>query len=235
MTYSIIPPILVILSVIGILLFLMKKAPKVASLREVKDSEITGTGEKISPETKKGLISKDRFLVLMEKVTRRFKITFIRLENKFSSWNENIKKRRKQGGNVPGEPVADGGKEEVTVDQEKMPVAPMTNHIPEERRFEGAKRRKIYIGGEKTARPMVSEKIVAPRKAELKNRLERILIERIAANPKDIEAYERLGEYYFEIGNLEYSKDCFKQVIRLDSGNQNARSKMRSLENLLRR
>lgn len=67
---------------------------------------------------------------------------------------------------------------------------------------------------------------------QLKGRLEKLLIERIAANPKDIEAYERLGEYYFDIGNLTHSKECFKQIVKLDRNNINARAKLRKLESM---
>ncbi len=89
---------------------------------------------------------------------------------------------------------------------------------------------------EKIIRPIISDKIAVPRiKPEIKNRLERILIERIASNPKDTEAYERLGEYYFEIENYEHSKECFKQVVKLDPINMNAKDKMRKLERLLSR
>ena len=61
------------------------------------------------------------------------------------------------------------------------------------------------------------------------------LIDRIAANPKDIEAYERLGEYYLEIENWNYAKECFKQVLKLNPRNIGARSRMRKLERILSR
>ena len=85
---------------------------------------------------------------------------------------------------------------------------------------------------EKPVKPMVSEKVATP-KTEIRDRLEELLIERIAANPKDIEAYERLGEYYLEIENFEFAKECFKQVIRLNPSNRNVRYKMKKLERLL--
>ena len=80
----------------------------------------------------------------------------------------------------------------------------------------------------------IKEKIeIAQNTAEKKDLFEKILIERIAANPKDIEAYERLGEYYMEIENWNYAKECFKQVLRLNPSSTNVRSKMRELERLL--
>jgi tetratricopeptide (TPR) repeat protein len=93
---------------------------------------------------------------------------------------------------------------------------------------------------EKRERKVVAAKIdgkaIKPKmKAEMKDRLEEILIERIALNPKDIEAYERLGEYYMEIENFEFAKECFKQVIKLDPTNKNVKYKMRRLEYVLGR
>ena len=79
---------------------------------------------------------------------------------------------------------------------------------------------------------MVSEKVAKP-KTEIKDRLEELLIERIAANPKDIEAYERLGQYYMEIENYEFGKECFKQVVKLSPTNRNAKYALKKLERLL--
>ncbi len=67
----------------------------------------------------------------------------------------------------------------------------------------------------------------------MKDRLEELLIERIAANPKDLEAYERLGQYYMEIKGYTDAKECFKQVIKLDPGNRNAKYRLKRLETLL--
>jgi len=80
---------------------------------------------------------------------------------------------------------------------------------------------------------MAVKKEESESKAEKKDLFEKILIDRIASNPKDIEAYERLGEYYLEIENWEYAKECFKQVIKLNPRSINARSRMRKLERIL--
>ena len=91
-----------------------------------------------------------------------------------------------------------------------------------------------FTNEEKIIKPMISDRVVSPQgRSEIKDRLEELLIERIAANPKDIEAYERLGEYYMEIKSYEFAKECFKQVIKLDPLNRNVKYKMRRLEHLL--
>ena len=102
MTYSIIPPILVILSLIGIILFLLKKAPQLSVLgRREREQKILlpqrvfeeDTNQK-SEEKKRNF--RHRFLLILEKVTRRFKVVFLKLENIFTSWNESIRRKRRQ-------------------------------------------------------------------------------------------------------------------------------------------
>lgn len=236
MTYSIIPPILVILSVIGIILFLMKKAPRVAKLKErtdvIKKEYAGGSSDPAETGARQGRV-KHFFLLLLEKITKKFKVRLLRLENIFSVWNESLRKRRNKHASMTG-----SGSFGELAKKENFEKTSDENWRQRETRGEKTMNSEVRKGADtkndRSVRPMISEKIIVPKnRAELKNRLEKLLIERIAVNPKDIEAYERLGEYYFEVGNLEYSKECFKQVIKLDSNSPNARSKMRRLENLL--
>lgn len=94
-------------------------------------------------------------------------------------------------------------------------------------------------------RPTVSQKITQPEEKEseateteetlpeVKTQLEDILVERIAANPRDLEAYERLGEYYMEQGNVQDAKECYRQVLRLSPVHRLAKIKIRRLEKML--
>ncbi len=59
------------------------------------------------------------------------------------------------------------------------------------------------------------------------------LIDRIAKNPKDAPAYEELGDYYMEGGNLSDAKACYRQVIKLSPLNREVKEKVRRLERLL--
>jgi tetratricopeptide (TPR) repeat protein len=93
-------------------------------------------------------------------------------------------------------------------------------------------RARSYFGG----RPMISDEVTLPQKKGEKDKYEQVLIERIALNPKDIEAYERLGDYYMDNENLDDAKECFKQVLRLSPLSRRARFRMRRIEkNLSRR
>jgi lipoprotein NlpI len=81
---------------------------------------------------------------------------------------------------------------------------------------------------------MVGESVTMPQQISLKekNKLEDALIKRIAINPRDIEAYERLGDYYLESNNFQDSLECFKQVLRLSPTHHKARLRIRRLERM---
>jgi tetratricopeptide (TPR) repeat protein len=89
---------------------------------------------------------------------------------------------------------------------------------------------------EKNDRPMVSEKIIKePRRVSLMrdDAYETSLIERIALNPRDVEAYEILGDYYIDRKNFSDAKDCYKQVLKLNPMSRGAKMRMRRLERVL--
>jgi tetratricopeptide (TPR) repeat protein len=242
MLYLIIPPILIVFSLIGIILFIAKKAPKAARLAEKEklkfydeESEKHGIQEPSFGKSEKNETeSKHRTLLILEKIVQAFKSVFLKMGNKSARWSESIREKRKKGmeqkptseiQNVDGDSVLpEAGGEQGYWDEIKK--GEETIEKKPEMTGEG---RKVEV------RPFVSQKAAMPRSLpERKNLLEKILIERIAANPKDVEAYERLGEYYAEVASWKDAKECFKQVLKLDPGNRNVRSKMRKLERILK-
>jgi tetratricopeptide (TPR) repeat protein len=256
MLYQIIPPILVILSVIGIIIFLIKKTPeinrleKAEQLKEARESyglpdgansfsQKESVGSKLATKTKQGV------LVFLEKLVKRFRIIFLKVENGLKNLGEGIRQKRSSKINESissRENEKNPTIEEISTARE----AEVLDGIMTKNKNDDSKRKNIRerLGlkqkekqeevEEKFFRPFVSDHVVVPkRRRETKSRLEELLIERIAANPKDIEAYERLGEYYLEVKNLEHSKECFKQVLRLNPANHNARYKIRKLEKIL--
>jgi len=54
-------------------------------------------------------------------------------------------------------------------------------------------------------------------------------IDLIARDPRNIEAYRRLGFMYCEQGNKEDAKNCFKQVLKLNPDDLEVISKMKEL------
>ena len=55
----------------------------------------------------------------------------------------------------------------------------------------------------------------------------------IAKNPKDFQAYEKLGDYYMDNGNIKDAKECYRQVLRLSPANREVKMKIRRLEKML--
>jgi hypothetical protein len=252
MLYSIIPPIIVVLSLIGIIVFLAKKAPQVALLEDsdgIKGGSIDGNEKRsflkriFRLNDAEGGSLKHGFLFFLEKFTRKLRVLFLRLENLFTKWSESIRKKRRnqvisedENNKTLSEEIPKEGMQNFTNGDIISRVRNYGHKLDVSNR-NPVQSRKInppQDEEERVFRPIISEKIVVPRtKPEIKNRLERILIERIAANPKDTEAYERLGEYYFEIENFQHSKECFKQVVKLNPMNIGVKDKMRKLERLL--
>ncbi len=158
-------------------------------------------------------------LFISEKAVQKMKRVFLRMESQFVAWKKyaRYKKRTEAKEIFSEEEDEDMMKKLMEYNLEKK----KKTSLPEEEE-------------EKTVKPMISDRIVSPRpEAHTKDRLEELLIERIAVNPKDVEAYERLGEYYIEVESYDFAKECFKQVMKLDPSNRNARYKMRRLEQLL--
>lgn len=86
------------------------------------------------------------------------------------------------------------------------------------------------------SRPMVSEYVARPEKARVSLQADRAreeaFITRIAVNPKDFAAYEGLGDYYFDRGNIKDAKECYRQVLKLSPVQRMVKIKIRRLEKI---
>jgi len=240
MFYSILPPIIVVLSLVGIIIFLVKKSSKIKKVYQDDAAELmrsknlgngvhseTASSERGNHKWKK---AESIFLIILEKTTRRMRTFSLKLEVWFSGLSGKIRNRRNQMNPQNGENNPESKQEEKILEKvidyksrgvfEKKPMAEDSFKLPTQE--------------EKVAEPMISKNVTLPKVVPgMKNKLEELLIERVAANPKDIEAYERLGEYYMEIENYTDAKECFKQVMRLNPTNRNVRYKIKRLERLL--
>lgn len=244
MLYSILPPILVVLSLVGIIVFLVKKSSKIkkafqedkalamrSKITKVDISE-NANGESNGNKWKK---AENWFLIFLEKMTKRLKTIFLRLEVWFNNLSTRIRNRR----NKTELPVQ---KNDLKIEKEdeilEKVISYKTKSISEnisEVKPREEREKKIEILAqeeEKVPQPMISKEATLP-KSGIKSKLEELLIERVASNPKDIEAYERLGEYYMEIENYSDAKECFKQVLKLNPTNRNVKYKIKRLERLL--
>ena len=219
--YSILFPSLILFSLTGIILFLVKKAP---NLNRIENEQLKNFS--FADEPKKGWRrffwpfgkksqndGSGGMLLFLEKILKKMKIVFLRLENKFSSWAEKIKNKRNQ-------------RKENFEKQEK-------NFQEQEKisdnfsRFERTEKRQIREAGKIVDRE-------DKKNIFLKNDFfERQMVEKIAANPKDISLYKKLGEYYWELKNFDYAKECFKQVMKINPRDKNVKQKMKEIEKFL--
>ena len=86
---------------------------------------------------------------------------------------------------------------------------------------------------ELSSRPMLEDTVVRPEQDAPEPTLERALIDRIAMAPKDVAAYEELGDYYLKHGNLGDAKACYRQVLKFSPVHRMVKIKVRRLEKLL--
>lgn len=239
MLYQIIFPALVVLSLVGIIVFLIKKAPKVAELEggelkiedgnNLKKKNFWERFRKRKEKKESGVELSHKFLLILEKTIRKLKLFFLKLENLFTGWSELIRaKRRAKEDEIESENL-DGGKSASSVENKIDEIFKRK----QEQEMLISKREEIKQENNNEQKSLTEKPKKSKKPIEKKDLFEKILIERIAANPKDIEAYERLGEYYLEIENWNYAKECYKQVLKLNPRNIGARGRMRRLEKML--
>ena len=232
MLHLIIPPIVIVISIVLLLLFLSRK---VSNLSDA-ESEALKKGSRDTEITKKvknfsfSKISKFS-LNFLELTTQRFKVIFLKFHNIFDKWFRSIREKKR--------------KRNLEASQGNSKRASFREIISKRR-----KRKRLFLAGlpknrevnkikederrEKESRPMISQEIVQPEsQPATKNKFEEILIKRIAANPRDLEAYERLGDYYIEQGSIEDALECYRQVLKLSPVNYKAKIKTKKLEKIL--
>lgn len=216
MWYLIVPPIIVVFSLSFLLWYLSRKGSEPAIAEQLSHSRATAQNEPVFFFRFKGF-----FLRHLEKLAQHSKIVSLRAHNMLHSWSQSLKTRRR------------------TIEQvleNKTIHTPVATEIPKSkpRTFEP-----ISIVPEQkplSERPMVSELVTRPevhRKKHQNTVREEALIARIASDPKNFTAYEELGDYYLEIGNIKDAKECYRQVLKLSPVQRMVKIKIRRLEKLL--
>lgn len=218
----IIPPIIIVLSLAALIFFLFRKSSNIPEemIMKEKRSEIRCAGV----EKQKLFRFTQLILKISEKVMQRFKLFSLKFYNKTDNWFHSIKEKRENRiSNVP--------REEMEIEQERK--------LEVEKRKESqvdniVVKKEILRVEEMEIEPMISKEAVHPdSKSQVRNEFEKALIERIAFNPKDIEAYERLGDYYIEVGNFNDSLACFEEVLKLSPVNRRAKIKAKRLQKIV--
>lgn len=220
----ILPPIIIIVCTAILIRFLFKKANEIPQ-HELEMNEMPALKKQASVI----FAAAGQFgLKILERVFHRAKLMSLKFHNTSNVWFQSIREKRQQKQKQHEEALEKQLQEKAIEDQDIEQEPRLSQPIyPQNSNQEIAS----------NSRPMIRETVTRPQPKALlreKNQMEAALIKRIAINPKDIEAYERLGDYYLESNNPEDSLECFKQVLKLSPSHQKARMRVRRLEKVVR-
>lgn len=233
MWYLIVPPIIVVASLAFLLWYLSRKSA---------DPIVAERVSHLEEEAVQFSRTKTFFLKALEKTMQRSKVVSLRMHNVLNDRLQAVRHRRQE---IAESVAAKQAEEEAP---EEAPVAEQGPAIDPVRRVSGedilaapiVRQRRAADEGHvfHAERPMVSETAAEPegmkkRRIVRGDTREADLIGRIAADPKDFSAYEALGDYYLEIGNIKDAKECYRQVLRLSPTHRMVKIKIRRLEKLL--
>lgn len=206
--YFVLPPIIIVIS-LALIIFLVSKKSLEIEKRMLED-------RKKESDSKLVISAKARGLRILEKMSQWFKVFSL----KFHNWNEDklkILRRKKTEVKVAEEKFSKGDIDQKQNVPTVRKIDIQTDKVP---------RSKMNIR-KRMERAMISKKIVRP--DNTRRELEETLIERIASDPRDIEAYERLGDYYISQNNFDDAQACYKQVLKLNPQSLTVKGKLERL------
>ena len=222
----IIPPIVIVLSLAALIFFLFRKSARIPEelILEEKRKEARG----VEVKGKKLFRFTQLILQITEKIMQRFKLFSLKFYNKTDNLFHSIKEKREKRSIVDRGSGLEKSFERQEFSRGNISIQGRTEIRVDNIASMAREEDEIKV------EPMVSKEVVHPdSKKNTRNEFEKALIERIAFNPKDIEAYERLGDYYIEIGNFNDSLSCFEEVLKLSPGSRKAKIKMRRLQKIV--
>jgi tetratricopeptide (TPR) repeat protein len=233
------PPAILIAALIGLVVILGKKTAALkktgALWPEKKFPEPVGSGA-IRLRKIGGV-----FLNILERILHLTKVAFRKSEESLAGWIGKVKERRLGEKAGADSSVEKNGRR----DSFDIPDTdePSIRKIEDEELLRGIDEIDDgleFIGRKSQLKSVIKEETtIIPAKAEVEPMpedkiREDALIHRIAENPKDIEAYRELGDYYMAVGNIKDAKDSFKMVLRLRPRDLKAKSSLREIEMKMR-
>jgi hypothetical protein len=225
-----VPPIILVVALASLAVMLGRKS---ADLKKIKTFQ-TQSGvseEKVGWKNRLNFIGR-KTLHALEKILDLSKLIFKKTEQMFSVWAAKLRARR-------------NGKKFEGVAQSDFPKGPDEASILEEiekteeisTNLSPIGENVRYVGSEVIVRRKIQDEPVVIQKKEPlpEDRVrEAALIYRIAENPKDLEAYGEIGDYYMGIGNIKDAKESFKMVLKLRPRDLKAKSSLREIEMKMR-
>lgn len=206
----ILPPIIIIISISILIMFLFRKAAQIPAGEFVADEY---RGDRVKIMSAIGQLG----LKLLERLMHRAKLLSLKFHNVSNMWFQTIREKRQQS--VRSAQIQKEAQEQKIEQNVGDSIIQSDASVLQEKQ---------------APRPMIGMDATMPQQTRMieRNKLEEALIKRIAINPRDIEAYERLGDYYLENENFQDSLECFKQVLRLSPAHHKAKLRIRRLERI---
>ena len=213
------PPVIVIVSFTFLLWFLAKKQSDPFVQEEI--NRLTN-GE---VETFNNF--RTWFWGTTEKITKRARVQMLRFHNTLGDWSKVAKENKEHNG-------IEGDGEAPKVEAPVLPRTDMLASTPQDENFieRPIIRRETKIESVSPSQPVMPRANFSDIKKEASSH-EEDFISSIAKNPKDFSAYEKLGDYYMDNGNIKDAKECYRQVLRLSPANREVKMKIRRLEKML--
>ncbi|EKE20685.1 MAG: hypothetical protein ACD_7C00503G0003 [uncultured bacterium] len=233
--YFVLPPIIIVVSLALVIFLISRRSLEIA--KEIENGEDATVQSRISMEVK------SRWLHFLEKMAQIFKVFSLKMHNRLEKKLAFIKsKKNKIESELDKKDFEESGIDSLVGDKEGILEKVLENEASREannamdlaKNNNPNKIKRIFSRGKqgkgedlvkfREERVMISKEVVYPE--EKREELESILVERIASDPRDIEAYERLGDYYVSQENNVDAESCYKQVIKLNPQSLSVRNKL---------
>lgn len=234
--YFVLPPIIIVVSLALIIFLISRRSLEIA--KEIENGEESEAQSRISMEVK------SRWLHFLEKIAQISKVLSLKMHNRLEKRLAFIKSKKnkiesdldKKDFEESGLDSLVGNKDDILEKVFEAEAVKGVNSSMDLTKNNNSNNKisRIFSRGDKkeTAdvtklreeRIMISKKVTYPE--ERKEELEGILVERIASDPRDIEAYERLGDYYVSQENNVDAEACYKQVLKLNPQSLSVRNKL---------
>jgi tetratricopeptide (TPR) repeat protein len=225
-----VPPVILLAALITLAIMLGKKTAAIKKIEALRPKESSGI--MLDNSSNKGEKLKKlghSFLRILETSLYYIKIAFRKSEEALTQWLRKIKESR------TGRKEKDfANKEEKvleTPDLVESDLAFFSENKQADKRRDILKEN-ILASPEVIVRkkPEIPPAVLRDEPVPEDKAVEDALIHRIAENPKDMEAYRELGDYYMSIGNIKDAKESFKMVLRLRPRDLKAKTSLKEIE-----
>lgn len=261
MSFDILPQLAIIVSLMGILLIIGKNLTKVRELESqeeifLRDVEMQEEKEKFDQLTRRAarrVMDKETyektlagFWFWVEKFLRRTRITFLKLDTKIALLLKNLREKNAEiaeKAEEDGNPVEAGSDEVASGMENKKRDFVSKRHDIRDKAEKFFRRHKSVETSLEVA-PTLNNAAVADADVtkttdeadgdKVRTQKEQGYIDALIQNPRDINAYWKLGILYYRRRNFNDALACFRQIVKIDPDHDRAKEKALELMEKMR-